>query len=368
MIEIIEVFPKDLNDFIKLPLTLYSKDPFFVPQLNKEMKVHFSAKNPFFDHADAKYFIGLKDGRVSGRIVSFVNKRHNETHNEKTGFFGFFDSTNDISLSSALFDKAADYLREQGMTAMRGPMNFSTNEECGFLFEGFQEPPMIMMPYNPPYYNDLSEKYGLKKIKDLYAYIYDMQGKLPEKVLRVAAIAEKRGLTVRPINMKNFMAEMHIFKDVYHSAWENNWGFVPMTDEELEYAGERLKQIIVPDMTLIAEKDGKPVGFMGLVPDFNLVLKHMNAKLNPLTITKALYYSKKINNSRVMLLGIKKEFRNQGVEALMFREGFKPLKSGNYKRVEFSWILEDNIPVQRTIETIGGMLYKKYRIYEKTLK
>jgi hypothetical protein len=366
MIEVIEV-RKTLDDFIRFPLSLFSKGPCFVPQLNREMKVHFSDKNPFFNHASAKFFMAVKDGKTAGRIVSFINKKHNEFHNEKAGFFGFFDCIRDDSVAGALFDMAARYLKEEGMEFMRGPMSFSTNEECGFLLEGFDESPMIMMPYNPPYYNRLCEDYGMSKIRDLYAYIYEVQDSLPEKVLRVSAIVEKRGITVRPINMKRFKSEMMIFRDVYHSAWEKNWGFVPMTKDELDYAGERLKQIIIPEMTLIAEEHGSPIGFMGLVPDFNFVLKHMNARVNPLTLAKALYYSKKIEDLRVMLLGIKKEFRNKGVEALMFREGFKPIKKGRFKRVEFSWILEDNIPVQRTIDTIGGKLYKKYRIYQKTL-
>lgn len=366
MIEVIEA-EKSLDDFIKFPLSLYSHDPFFVPQLTKEMRVHFSPENPFLNHCTVKFFIAVKEGRAAGRIISFVNRRHNEFHHEKTGFFGFFDSVNDKAVSGALFDAAVTYLRGEGMERVRGPMNFSTNEECGFLIQGFNESPSIMMPYNPSYYADLAEDYGFKKIKDLYAFLYKVAERLPEKVLRVAAIVEKRGISVRPINMKNFKADMMIFKDVYHSAWEKNWGFVPMTDEELDYASSRLKQIIIPEMTLIAEEDGRPVGFMGLVPDFNFVLKRMGGKMNPLTIAKALYYSRKIKALRVMLLGIKKEFRNKGVEALLFREGFGPIKKGRYERVEFSWILEDNTAVQRTIEPFGVELYKKYRIYEKPL-
>jgi GNAT superfamily N-acetyltransferase len=366
MVEVIET-RESLNDFIKFPLSLSAADPLFVPQLTKEMLLHFSSKNPFFAHASARFFVAVKEGRTAGRIISFVNRRHNEFHRDKTGFFGFFESVNDGSVSRALFDRAAAHLKEEGMEVVRGPMNFSTNEECGFLLEGAKESPFIMMPYNPLYYNDLAEDYGFRKVKDLYAYLYILRDRLPEKILRVAAIAEKRGISVRPINMKNFRSDMMIFKDVYHSAWENNWGFVPMTDEELDYAAARLKQVIVPGMTLIAEEEGRPVGFMGLVPDFNFVLKHMGSKMNPISIVKALYYSRKISDSRVMLLGTKKEFRNKGVEALLFREGFRPLKEGNYKRVEFSWILEDNIPVQRTIEMFGAELYKKYRVYEKRL-
>jgi GNAT superfamily N-acetyltransferase len=366
MIEVVEA-GKSLDGFIRVPLELYGNDPLFIPQLNREMKVHFSPENPFFHFAEAQFFIALKNGRRAGRIVAFVNKRHNDFHKEKTGFFGFFECIRERQVAEALFEKAAHCLTEKGMDRMRGPMNFSTNEECGFLLDGFQEPPMIMMPYNPPFYNELSEGCGLRKVKDLYAYIHEMQEELPEKVLRVADIVAKRGITARHIDMKRFIDDMMIFKEVYHSAWGENWGFVPMTDEELRYSAGRLKQIIVPELTSIAEKDGVPVGFFGIVPDFNSVLKKMNGRLNPLTILKALYYSRKIDDSRALLLGIRKDYRNKGVEALMFRKVFPALKKGGYRRVEFSWILEDNVPVQRTIETFGGKLYKKYRIYEKPL-
>jgi GNAT superfamily N-acetyltransferase len=274
---------------------------------------------------------------------------------------------NDPSVSAALYDRASAFLRERGMKSILGPMNFSTNEECGFLLEGFDESPFLMMPYNHSYYNDLAEKYGFSKAKDLYAYIYEVQEDMPEKVYRGAVIAEKRGITARPINMKRFLEDMMFFREVYHSAWEDNWGFIPMTEEELRYSADRLKQIVVPDLALIAEKDGEPIGFFGLVPDFNFVLKHMKGKLNPLSIAKALYYSRKIKGLRIMLLGIKREYRNKGVEAVLYRKAWPAIKRGKYARVEFSWILEDNIPVQRTIELFGGKLYKRYRIYEKAL-
>lgn len=358
---------KDLDDFIKFPLKLYSSNPLYAPPLIKEMREQFSEKNPFFHHSKVRFFIAKKNGQTAGRITSIVNHRHVEFHNERAGFFGFFECINDPETSSALLNTAVDELKKEGMEIMRGPMNFSTNEECGFLFAGFEQPPMLMTPYNPPYYNDLMERYGMTKSKDLYAFIYDIQVELPEKILRVAAITEKRGIRVRPIDKKKFGSEMQAFKEVYNSAWEKNWGFIPLTDEEIDYLGSRLKPIAVPELTLIAEKDGEPVGFMGLLPDFNYVLKHMNGKLNPLSILQALYYSRKIKDLRMLLLGIKSEYRNKGVDALLFREGFIGVRKGGYKRVEFSWILEDNVPVQRLIEMIGGRLYKRYRVYEKRI-
>ncbi|MDI6889899.1 MAG: hypothetical protein QMC83_03015 [Thermodesulfovibrionales bacterium] len=370
MTEIIEVkTPRDLDDFIKLPFTLYSKNSLFVPPLIKEMRERFSYKNPFFLHARAKYFLAEKETKLSGRIAAIINHRHNEFHKDRVGFFGFFESTNDYDVVSALLDKVSEILRKEGMDRIRGPMNFSTNEECGFLLEGFNEPPLLMTPYNPPYYDDLMERYGMEKAKDLYAYICDVPEELPEKIFRVAEIAEKRGIRVRPINKKKFDSDMRIFRDVYNSAWEKNWGFIPITEEEANYMAKKLKSIVLPELTLIAEKDGGVVGFMGILPDFNFVLKKMRGKLNPITIVKAIYYSKKIRDLRLLLLGIKAEYRNKGVDALLFREGFMGIKEKykRFKRVEFSWILEDNIPVQRLVEMIGARLYKKYRIYEKGL-
>ncbi|HXX56384.1 MAG TPA: hypothetical protein VEI96_00120, partial [Thermodesulfovibrionales bacterium] len=230
-------------------------------------------KNPFFRHAEVKYFIARKERKTVGRVAAILNQRHIAFHGESAGFFGFFESLNDPDIAQGLLLAAGRELKERGMTLMRGPMNFSTNEECGFLIEGFDEPPMLMTPYNPSYYNDLVEMCGMRKAKDLYAYIHDVRESLPEKVLRVAAIAEKRGVRVRPIDKRRFREEMLVFKEVYNSAWEKNWGFIPLTDEELYHLGEKLKQIAVPELTLIAEDDGRPVGFMGLLPDFNFVLR-----------------------------------------------------------------------------------------------
>ncbi|HMK56652.1 MAG TPA: hypothetical protein VK448_08460 [Dissulfurispiraceae bacterium] len=358
---------RDLSGFIKFPLSLYSSDPLYCPQLTHDLKVHFSQKNPFFDEADVEFFLALRKGRIVGRIASIVNHLHIKIHNENTGFFGFFECFNDPTVAKALLDTVCDRLRAAGMTIMRGPMNFSTNEECGFLLEGFEEPPMLMTPYNPPYYNDLMSEYGLAKVKDLFAYIYHVEEELPEKILRVAAIADKKGITARQVTKEYFMDAMRGFREVYNAAWEHNWGFIPMSEAELSYGAKRLKPLVVSDMTIVAEKDGEAVGFLGMLPDFNFVLRRMHGKLNPVTLAKAFYYSRKIPDLRMLLLGSKPEYRNKGVDGIMFREAFKGVRRGRYKRVEFSWILEDNLNVIRLIEMIGGRLYKKYRIYEKPI-
>jgi len=358
---------KDLDNFINLPHRIYSKDPLFVPQLEKELRSRFSEKNPFFAHAEVKYFVAEKNGRSIGRIVSVFNRRHLEIHQDGAGFFGFFESVNDPEVSGRLLDAVCDDLKSKGLKTIRGPMNFSTNEECGLLIDGFDSAPMLMTPYNPPYYRDLMEKYGMHKAKDLYAYIYHVREAPPEKVLRVAAICEKRGVSARPVEKNRFQKEMLIFKEIYNSAWEHNWGFIPLSDDELYSLGERLKQIAVPELMLIAEDKGRPVGFLGLVPDFNSVLRHMKGRLTPVSLLKALFYSRKIAGLRLLLLGILPEYRNRGVEALLIREAFRGIKKGGYTKVEFSWILEENIPIQRIIEMADGVLYKTYRIYEKTL-
>lgn len=368
-LDIVEVKDKKrLAQFIRFPYSIYTRDSLYVPQLEHELKKQLSPdKNPFFRHAKVKFLLVLRDGAPAGRAASIVNDLHNEFHGEKTGFFGFFESANDKDVANLLLGAVVEDLREKGMAVMRGPMSFSTNEECGLLVEGFEHHPMLMTPYNPPYYAELIEGFGMRKVKDLYAYIYDIAERLPEKMLRVASIAEKKNIIVRPIRKDRFDEEMQAFKEVFNSAWEKNWGFVPLTDEELAFKGTLLKSVIVPDMTLIAEMDGETVGFVGLFPDMNYVLKRMNGKLNPWTIMKALYHSRKIKDLRLILMGIKAESRTRGVDALLYRDVFDASRRHGYKRMEFSWVLEDNEAMIRIIELMQGKLYKKFRIFEMPL-
>jgi hypothetical protein len=369
MIEIKEITSKsDIVKFIKFPLFLYKDYPLYTPQITMDLKTDFNKdKNPFFKHSKVKFYLAYKQGNCVGRIVSIVNDLHLEHHNDGVGFFGFFEVINDQDAANALLGRVSADLKAHGLKVMRGPMNFSVNEECGLLIDAFDLPPILMTPYNPPYYQDLITKYGMEKAKDLYAYIVKVPDELPEKALRVAALAEKRGLTARHLNKKDFKNELEKFKKVYNSAWEKNWGFIPLTNDELDYLGNKLKMIVVPDMTAIAEKDGEPIGFLGLFPDFNVVLRQMHGSLNPLTLAKALYYEKKVKDGRLMILGIKEGYRRKGVDALLYREAFKGVKRLKYENVEFSWILEDNTPVQMSIKMIGGRHYKTYRVYDKAV-
>ncbi len=364
MVELKEVRSKrDLLRFIKFPFKLYKDDPLFTAELIHDQKVHLSEKNPFFRTATVKLFVAYKDGKPAGRVATILNPAHNRYHKENILFFGLYEADKDIKVAEALMKRVEKEAELINASAIRGPMNLSTNEHCGFLVEGFNDPPILMTPYNPPYYNDQMESLGYRKCKDLLAFITDIPDELPRKVYRASEIAERSGIKVRRVRPERLVEELKIFQAIYNEAWKDNWGFVPISDDELIYMAKRLKPIIKPELNLIAEKGGEPVGFLGMMPDFNLVLRKMKGHINPCSILKALYYQRRIEDLRLLLLGVRPEYRIRGVDALLFREGFKGAKK--YRRVEFSWILEDNLPVIRLVEMIGGRKYKVFRIYEK---
>jgi GNAT superfamily N-acetyltransferase len=331
------------------------------------MMEHLTDKNPFFKRAKAKFFIAYKDGKPAGRVAATVNYAHLEFHNDSVGFFGLFECINDKEVANALFDKARKFLLKNNLKIMRGPMNLSTNEECGFLYEGFDTPSMIMIPYNPPYYNELSEAYGMKKVKDLFCFIVDVPEKLPVKIDRVAQFAEKHGIRTRTVKLKNLKEELYAFMEVYNEAWQDNWGFIPITKEEIDYMAEKLKPVAIPELVIVAEKDAEPVGFFGAIPDFNEVLRRLKGRLTPLSIIKALYYRKKIQSIRLLLFGVKSNFRHKGVESIMIREAFRGAVRHGFKKCEFSWILEDNYDTINLTQIVGAKKYKTLRIYERRI-
>lgn len=368
MLEIKEVTNKKyLKEFVSLPLKLYNKDSLYAAPLIKDMVEHLTNKNPFFKRAKAKFFLAYKNGRAMGRIASIINYAHLEFHKDSVGFFGLFECINDKEVASALFDKAKEFLLENNLKIMRGPMNLSTNEECGFLYEGFDTPSMLMIPYNPPYYNELAESYGMEKVKDLFCFIVDVPEKLPTKIDRVARFAEKQGIKTRTVKLKNLREELYAFMEVYNEAWHENWGFIPITKEEIDYMAEKLKSVAISDLVIIAEKDSKPVGFFGAIPDFNEVLRKMRGRLTPFSLIKALYFKRKIQSMRLLLFGVKKTFRLKGVESLMIREAFKGAIKHGFKKCEFSWILEDNYETINLTKVVGAKRYKTLRIYEKKI-
>ncbi len=357
---------KSLAEFIRLPWEIYRNDPNWVPPLIKEIEFLFSNKNPFWQHSENKLFLLKKDGKYLGRIAGIIDCNHINIHQENCGFFGFFESVNDYQIAEELLNAVKEYLREKKMVFMRGPVNPSTNDECGFLIEGFDSPPQIMMTYNPKYYLELIERYGMKKAKDLYAYLGPVTGEPIARLSRLSESVKRRekDLVVRPINLKIFAEELGKIKQIYNSAWSKNWGFVPMTDGEIESMAERLKPLVVPEILQIAEFDGKPAGFIMAIPDYNQVMKRINGKLNLSGIIKFLWYKNKIDAIRLVTLGVCPEYRKKGIDGLLYLEALKGAMKKGYKYCESSWILEENILTQRAAEFMGGKLYKKYRIYD----
>ncbi len=358
----------DLTTFILFPWQLYKDNPQWVPPLIKDVKFKLNrSKHPFFEHASVELFLAFRRMELVGRIAAIVDDRYNEFHHEQTGFFGMFECRNDVGVANSLFTEAEKWCKNKRMNRIRGPVNLSMNDECGFLLEGYDSPPVIMMPYNPAYYLELCERFGFVKAKDLYAYLKSDVGVVDRIAKLVERVKSKENVVVRPINMKNLHAEVAIIKEIYNDAWELNWGFVPMTAKEMDLMAKELKPICEPELVLFAEVNGKPVGVSITLPDMNQVLKKLNGRLGLIGILKFLYYKKKITGLRSVVFGIKKEYRRTGISIVMYYETeIRGAKLG-YRSCEMSWNLEDNDLINRFDEAVGGKLYKRYRIYEKTI-
>jgi hypothetical protein len=308
-------------------------------------------------------------GQAAGRIAGTIDQHYVKFHEEKTGFFGFFESVKDAAVAEILLSEVGKWLKGHGMEKMAGPMNPSTNDECGLLVDGFDASPCLMMPYNPRYYPALLEEFGLKKAMDLYAYWLEESCFLGDRLLRITERLLKKDpqLWIRPINLRRLDQELGIIKEIYNDAWSRNWGFVPLTEAEIDDLARNLKPLLVPDLVLLAYWGKEPIGFAVSLPDYNEVLKHLNGKVGFWGTLKFLYYSRKITTIRVMLLGIKQAFQKKGVEGLLYVETFKRGIKRGYFQSECSWILENNLLMQHGIEAMGGKHYKTYRIYEMPL-
>jgi GNAT superfamily N-acetyltransferase len=360
---------RDLLEFIKFPWEVYKDDPNWVPPLLVERKEFFDKKkNPFFQHADVIFYLAKRNGKTVGRITGIVNYKHIETHQEKVGFFGFFECIKEYEVAKLLLDSVRQWLKSKGMEIMRGPANYSSNEEWGFLTEGFDSPPVIMMTYNPPYYLEFMESYGMVKAKDLYAYYIDKNRLPPERLNKMAELIKKReNITIRAINMKDFPGEVARIKQIYNAAWSKNWGFIPMTDEEFNHLAKSLKQVIDPHLVFIAEVEGKPAGFALALPDVNQALIKLNGRLFPGGILKLLWHTKirnKINGVRIITMGVVHEFQKRGIDTVFYVEIFRVGIKRGYTWAEMSWVLEDNVMMNRVLDLLGATLYKKYRLYE----
>lgn len=361
----------DREAFIALQYELYRADPNFVPPLLMERKDFLDPqKHPWFEFGTAQLFLARKDGQVVGRIAALDDPRFNAFHGTKLGFFGLFESVNDPEVAKALFDAAAEWCKARGFAEVQGPFNFSTNYECGVLVEGFEAPPLIMMTYNPRYYPALYEAAGFQKAKDLWAWELSSSAPPPEKVARIAEkLRQREGITVRAVRMDDFPNEVKRLKEIYNSAWEKNWGFVPMTDREFDHLAKEMKQVVVPELVLIAEVKGEPVAFSMTLPDANVALKAANGRLTqyglPVGLVKLVLASRKIKRLRLVTLGIKEGFRRRGLDAILYLDTIHTAKRLGYTGGEISWTLEDNHLVNRAIESMGGRKYKTYRIYQR---
>jgi hypothetical protein len=352
------------------PFKLYKDYENWVPPLISEQKKLFNRdKNPFWKHADYQAFLAYRDGEIVGRVAGLVDERHNEFHKDKIGFFGFFESIHDDEVTRQLLDAAKEWIKSKGKDTLRGPMSPSQNDIFGILIEGYDHPPKLMMPYNPPYYKELMENYGLKKAKDMLSFYKDSKVGIPPRIKRIADIARRRTkVNVRTLDTKNLNRDVEVIKDLYNKAWELNWGFVPMTSEEMDDAYAMLKQIYDPELILIAEVKGKPVGLGITVPDINEALIKINGKLFPFGLFKLLWYKKRIKSCRSLIFGFLKEYRNTGIPLVVFEETEKNGLRNGYEWGEIGWNLEDNDAINQFDSQIGGRIYKRQRVYETPIK
>ncbi|MDO9376593.1 MAG: hypothetical protein V4725_10365 [Bacteroidota bacterium] len=373
MIEIKPVTSKkELADFIDFPHTLFEGDKNYVPELHIAQRDLLSpGKHPFHDHSTVQCFLAYADGKIKGRIAAILNNNHNSFTKRKDGFFGFFDIYDDKFVAEKLIATAKDWLIAKGVNTMIGPVNHSTNDPSGLLIEGFDSPPVAMMTYNKPYYKSLLEANGFHKKFDLFAY--DLPTKSVDKrTIQLKEALRKRfearNITVRNINLKDFDNEVQKILTVYNAAWQANTGFVPMTDAEFKYLAKDLKLILDKDFCMLAEKDGKVIGFALAIPDINQILiKIKRGRLFPTGIFKLLLGRKKINYVRVIALGVNEEHRKAGVEAYFYAEIIQKAIDKKISGGEASWILENNEMMNKGLKNLNATIYKRYRIFEKSI-
>jgi GNAT superfamily N-acetyltransferase len=373
-IEITEVASCSERDaFIKFPWQIYRDDPAWVPPLLIERKEFLDRqKHPFFEHGDAALFLARAEGKIVGRIMASDDPNYNGLHKTNVGCFGLFDCVNDQAVAAALFEAAAKWLRAKGREEIMGPIDYSTNYVCGLLVEGFEFSPTLLTSHNPPYYAALLEGLGFTKTMDFYAWWFSEPERAAKRLRRLASALEKRSpATIRPGNLKNLDEEAARMREIYNDAWKDNWGFVPFTEREFKFMAKELKQLVVPEFTLIAEIGNEPVGFILCVPDINVAFKKINGRLTtcgiPIGLTKLLYYKSRLRTARLIALGVKPKYRRGGIAEMLV---LRIIEDAMIKRGftgELSMTLEDNHLINRFLAAIGARRYKTYRIYGRTL-
>ena len=373
-IEVTEVKTRGERDaFIEFQWEIYRNDPAWVPPLILERKEFLDRKkHPFFEHGDAALFLARAGGKIVGRIMASDDPNYNALHKTNVGCFGLFESVNDPAVAAALFDAAIQWLRAKGRDEIMGPIDYSTNYVCGLLVEGFEFPPTLLTSHNPPYYAALIEGLGFAKVMDFYAWWFSEPQRAVARLRRLAAALKKRhSVTIRQGNLTDLRGESRRLREIYNEAWKDNWGFVPFTQNEFEFMTRELKQLVVPEFTLIAESGGEPVGFLLCLPDINVALKKINGRLTryglPIGLAKLLYYKSRIRTVRLIALGIKPGYRRGGIAEMLVLQVIEEAMIKRGLSGETSMTLENNHLMNRFLAAIGAQKYKTYRIYQRTL-
>ena len=364
---------RDLNEFIRVPFRLHGGMPWVPPLIMERKEFLDREKNPFFDHAEAEYFLAERDGEPVGRITAHVDERWTQFQGGNDGMFGFFESENDPETATALVEAATGWLRARGRERMLGPMDFTTNDECGMLIEGYERLPLVLEPWHPPYYRELLEALGMTKSMDLlmwelYLGTLKQGDRFHDFIHEAAQKSEsEHGVTVRQMRKNDLEAEVTRFMEVYNEAWGPNWGFVPITEEEVAFQAKNLKPILDENWAMIAEREGEVVGAALTLPDINQVLAKMNGRVLPFGWWHFLTGRRKINQVRVFALGVKPEYQHFGVAAALYVRHVETAARVRQKGGEMGWILEVNEPMNRAMEGMGGKVVKRYRLYELPL-
>ncbi|MDX1617538.1 MAG: GNAT family N-acetyltransferase [Balneolaceae bacterium] len=358
------------KQFLEFPYQHYEDDERWIAPLKIEQKKLIDTeKNPFFNNADMALFLAEQNGIACGRIAAIIDYRYNEYHGAKTGFFGFFECIDDTSAAKLLFKVAEDWLKERGMTALLGPANPSMMDEIGILIDGFEYDPSLLMPYNKPYYDRLMKAVGLTKEMDLYAFRVNQDTVAKDRMDRAATILRKRypELSIRQVDMNELDREIEIVREIFNKAWADNWGFIPLTREELAAVAKDFKFILDPNFAHIVEMDGRPIAFSVALPDLNQALKHLDGRLFPFGIFKLLWYKRKISRVRTALMGVIPEYRGKGIDALLHRKAIVNGRKHGIYSSEMGWVLETNTNMIRVAERLGAHKEKTFRMYRKDL-
>ena len=361
---------KDLKKFIEFPYHFYREDLNWVPPLRMELKKQFNPKtNPLLDHCEYQLFLAIKENEVIGRIAAFIDHLAVDFWQENIGLFGYYECVPDQEASRRLLDAASNWLRERGMTAMRGPWTFVT-EEWGLVVEGFTPPPCIMSPHNPPYYDGQMKEFGLEKVKDLLCYyISGAEGyQIPERILTLTdRVAKRYGVTVRPIDMNKYDQDVEVFLELSNISIIDNWGYTPVTEAEADVMAKDLKGIIQTEGVLFAEdNDGRPIGFAAALPDINVLLKEINGRLLPFGWLKLLLGIPRLRNYRMFALGVIPEYHGLGIDSLIYRALYESLYTPDIW-MEINYVLEDNYPMNNAIHKLLAKPLRRFRIYQSQL-